>query len=122
MKRVNHKTFTMGSGNHEVSYRLRDSLDNHGTHNMTNQKRVELEMVNLFSDGQLQAASNEMVTYYIGKREYTCFEIEALDTFQGWKEKGYHVKRGEKAITDIKLYQGYGWRKYYFFSASQVTR
>lgn len=113
---------TIGSGKYEVNYRGRKSGENGYNHNMKNADRVQLEAINLLSMGIIEPASDLMKEYFIGSKVYICREPEALDTFQGWKEKGYHVKRGQKAITEIKLYQGYGWKKYYFFSQSQVSR
>lgn len=118
-KQVNHKTFYMGTGNAQVAYSLRDGGE---SHTMTNEKRVLLHRIELMADGQLSPVSNELKKYNIGKREYICHEPEMIDTFQGWKKRGFYVKRGQKAITFLKLYAGYGWKEYHFFSQSQVAR
>ena len=91
-------------------------------HIMTNEKRIMKEAIRLMADGQTQPASDELKTYYIGKHVYICLEPEKIDTFYGWKQKGYHVKKGQKHITYLDLTCGRSWKTYYFFSASQVTR
>lgn len=113
-----HKMTKTGNGKHEVIYTLRD--DNNETRNMTNEKRIMLERITLMAAEIIQPAGDTINQYLIGKRAYFCREPEQIDTFQGWKKRGYHVKRGEHAITELKLWNGC-WRPYKFFAASQVA-
>ena len=114
-----HKMMRTGTGRHEVIYTLRD--DSKETRNMTNEKRVLLERITLMAAEIIQPADDTVKEFLVGKRAYYCREPEELNTFAGWKAKGYHVKRGEHAITEIKLWSGC-WRTYKMFSASQVAR
>lgn len=113
---------TMGSGKNQVNYRGRKSGEHGYNHNVTNADRVQLEAINLLACNEIQPASDEMKEYYIGAKVYICLEPETIDTFQGWKDRGYHVMRGQKAITEVKLYTRNGWKPYKFFSQSQVAR
>lgn len=117
-----HITKTIGTGRNQVSYRIADMGEGGDAHIMTNEKRIMKEAIRLMADGQTQPASDELKTYYIGKHVYICLEPEKIDTFYGWKQKGYHVKKGQKHITYLDLTCGRSWKTYYFFSASQVTR
>ena len=119
---MNHRIKTIGTGKNQVSYRIADMGEGNNSHVMTNERRIMKERIRLLADGYLQPVSDELKQYFIGRYAYICSEPEQIDTFYGWKQKGYHVKRGEKAITELELTAGRSWRKYYFFSASQVAR
>lgn len=110
-----------GCGKYKVLYRGRKSGEHGFNHNVKNSDRVFLESITLMSLEMIEPTSDALETYYIGSKVYICREPEKIDTYMGWKEKGFHVKKGQKAITKIKLYQGYGWKEYSFFSRSQVT-
>lgn len=113
----------MGQGLNQVTYRITDSNEG-DTHNMTNEKRVLKERIYLLANEYIKPADNEMKQYYVGNKLYICLTPEEIDTYQGWKRKGYHVMRGQEAITSIKLYNGRSrsWKEYCFFSQSQVAR
>lgn len=117
-----HRIKTIGTGKNMVSYRIADMGEGNDAHIMTNEKRIMKERIRLLSDGEIKPVSDELKQYYIGKHVYFCLEPENIDTFYGWKQKGYHVKKGQKAITYLDLTCGRSWKKYYFFAASQVTR
>lgn len=119
---MSHRIKTIGTGINQVSYRIADMGEGNDAHIMTNSKRIMKERIRLLAEGQTKPVSDELKTYYIGKHVYICLEPEELDTFYGWKQKGYHVKKGEKAITYLDLTAGRSWKKYYFFTASQVIR
>lgn len=117
-----HKIKTIGTGKNMVSYRLADMGEGNDSHIMTNAKRIMKERIRLLSDNQLSPVSDELKSYYIGKHVYFCLEPEEIDTYIGWKQKGYHVMKGQKAITFLELTCGRSWKKYNFFAASQVAR
>lgn len=120
-KKVNHRMRTWGRGDHQVRFRITDSNEG-DTHNMTNNKRVMKERIRLLAEEYINPINDEFIECYIGNKLYICLTPEEIDTFQGWKKKGYHVRRGQEAITAINLYNGRKWKEYYFFSQSQVCR
>lgn len=117
-----HKIRTIGTGDNMVTFRIADMGEGNDAHIMNNEKRIMKERIRLLADGQTKPISNELKTYYIGKHVYFCLEPEEIDTYVGWKKKGFHVIKGQKAITYIDLTCRRSWKRYNFFAASQVSR
>lgn len=117
-----HREKTIGTGNNAVTYRIADMGEGNDAHIMTNQKRIMKERIRLLAEGTLLPVSDELKQYYIGRYAYICHEPEEIATFLEWKKRGYHVRKGQKAITYLDLTCGRSWKKYHFFSASQVAR
>ena len=72
---------------------------------MTNAMIILDESVRLMNEGVL-AGTGEFVT--IENEDGTKRQLEmpeAIHTFNGWKERGYAVKKGEKAIAKFTIWK-----------------
>lgn len=72
---------------------------------MTNAMIILDESVRLMDEGVLKG-TGEYVT--VENKDGTTKQLEmpeAIHTFQGWKERGYSVKKGEKAIAKFPIWK-----------------
>lgn len=72
---------------------------------MTNEMIILEESVRLMNEGVL-AGTGKFVT--VENKDGTKKQLEmpeAIHTFNGWKERGYAVKKGEKAIAKFTIWK-----------------
>jgi len=72
----------------------------------------------------IQKANQEIITQEATFKGYN-YDGNNLNTFEGWREKGYVVKRGQKAFIKTHLFtQGKNRRKIleYLFTDKQVEK
>lgn len=118
------KSRTIGTKENTVTTWKRSRGEGGYNHNLTNRAKVLEERILLAAYGEIGWQDEETQTFYIGQNAYMCRTPEEIDTFQGWKNRGYYVKRGQKAISELKLWSGAAGlsKPYYFFAASQVAK
>lgn len=68
---------------------------------MCNEEILFRERVQLAKDGKLGTTGREV----IHPDGFKCEEPEQIHTYSVWKQLGYSVKKGEKAITKIPIWK-----------------
>lgn len=65
---------------------------------------ILLEQIRLYNDGILEGTGRKVrVLFQEGYKDIE--EIEPIHTYQYWKNHGYQVQKGEKAITQIMIWK-----------------
>lgn len=71
---------------------------------MTNEQIIFIESVKLMEQGILKGTGQKIVVEYDeGKKELDV--PEPIHTYQAWKNLGYQVKKGEKAIAKFTIWK-----------------
>lgn len=71
---------------------------------MTNEMIILMEQIRLYDEGILTGTGRKLkVTFNDGVKEIE--EIEPIHTYQYWKNHGFQVQKGEKAITQIMIWK-----------------
>ena len=71
---------------------------------MTNEMIILMEQIRLYNKGTLKGTGRTVrVLFQDGYREIE--EIEPIHTYQYWKNHGFQVQKGEKAITQIMIWK-----------------
>ena len=71
---------------------------------MTNQMIILAASFQLMEQGILQGSGHK-VTVQGADGEIELEAPEAIHTYQRWKELGYQVRKGEKAITSLRIWK-----------------
>lgn len=74
---------------------------------MTNAEIIARECEDLMKNGVLQVAGNLAVTIPGSDEEIEIPYPEEIHTLQGWKVRGYAVKKGEKAVAKFAIWIPY---------------
>lgn len=72
---------------------------------MTNEKIILLESVKLMKEGVLKPTDEKIIVEYEGGRKEELQVPEPIHTFNGWKERGYSVKKGEKSKIKFAIWK-----------------
>lgn len=104
---------------------------------MTNADIIFSERMNLMNEGKIKSTGRKLIVEINGEKQ-EIEEPEQIHTYQIWKELGYQVQKGQKAITQITIWkftpakdqdnqmleeEGKMFlKKASFFSASQVEK
>lgn len=104
---------------------------------MTNADIIFSERLNLMKEGKIKSTGRTLIVEVNGEKQ-EIEEPEQIHTYQIWKELGYQVQKGQKAVAKILIWkfkpakdqegqmleeEGDMFRKMAsFFSASQVEK
>ncbi len=72
---------------------------------MTNQQIIFNEAIKLMEDGIIGSTGKTMEIEYEDGSKHTINEPEPIHTFAGWKNMGYQVIRGQKAIASFPIWK-----------------
>ena len=72
---------------------------------MTNTMIILMNQVQLQEQGVLKFTGNIDVIYDAEGNETEIQEIQPIHTYNGWKMRGYKVKKGEKAIAKFPIWK-----------------
>ena len=72
---------------------------------MTNEQIIMNVRLQLLEKGILQSTGRQFELIDNDGNKKLLDEPEQIHTYIAWKERGYQVKRGEKAIVDIKIWK-----------------
>ena len=100
---------------------------------MTNEMIIFGESQKLAKDGIIAYTGKEIVMVDSDGKEFVVKETEPIHTYNAWKELGFQVKKGEKAIASFTIWKykkneeedeagKMFMKKASFFKTSQVER
>ena len=72
---------------------------------MTNAMIILAESVRLMEEGKIGTTGRYIVVQDAEGNEKRLMEPEAIHTFQGWKSRGYIVRKGEHAIASFTIWK-----------------
>lgn len=72
---------------------------------MTNTMIITTEQVRLQQEGILKYTGRTIVGLNLAGEEVEVPEIQPIHTYNGWKARGYKVKKGEKAIAKFPIWK-----------------
>lgn len=72
---------------------------------MTNAMIIFMNQVQLQEDGILKFTGNTVTMCDEEGNESEVYEIQPIHTYNGWKVRGYRVKKGEKAIAKFPIWK-----------------
>jgi len=72
---------------------------------MTNEMAIFMEQMRLMKEGMIKATGRKVLALNAAGEEVLVDEPEAIHTFLHWKELGYCVRKGEKAVTKIVIWK-----------------
>ena len=72
---------------------------------MTNTMIILANQIQLQEEGLLKFTGNTTVVYDAEGNEREIEEIQPIHTYNGWKARGYRVKKGEKAIAKFPIWK-----------------
>lgn len=72
---------------------------------MTNAMIIFVNQLQLQEEGILKFTGNTTVVYDEEGNETEIQEIQPIHTYNGWKARGYKVKKGEKAIAKFPIWK-----------------
>lgn len=78
---------------------------------MTNAMIIELNKLELQKQGILKYTGRTVHGLNLAGEEVELPEIQPIHTFNGWKSRGFRVKRGEHAIAKFPIWKYTGKRK-----------
>lgn len=71
---------------------------------MTNEQIIMKEKIDLLKEGKIKTTGRILTIPLADGSVVQIPETEQIHTFQGWKERGYLVRKGEKAITKFAVW------------------
>lgn len=72
---------------------------------MTNAQIVMAEQFRLMEEGIIGTTGRELTFVDDAGNETSCMEPEAIHTFATWKQLGYKVKKGSKAVAQFPIWK-----------------
>lgn len=76
---------------------------------MTNAEIIFTESQRLMEEGVIGTTGRKFIATVVNadgdQEENEFFEPEPIHTYAGWKERGYQVRRGEKAIAQFTIWK-----------------
>lgn len=72
---------------------------------MTNEKIILLESTKLMKEGVLKPTNEKIIVEYEDGKKEELQIPEQIHTFNGWKERGYSVKKGEKSKIKFAIWK-----------------
>ena len=72
---------------------------------MTNEMIINAESMKLMKEGKIKPTGRMLKAELEDGTEIEIPEPEAIHTFRGWKDRGYVVRKGEKAVAKFKVWK-----------------
>lgn len=72
---------------------------------MTNEKIIFIESQKLAEAGKINYTGRTFKAVNMAGEEVEYKETEAIHTFQAWKEQGFSVKKGSKAVAQFPIWK-----------------
>ena len=72
---------------------------------MKNEMIILLQQVELQKEGILNFTGRKIKSVDLSGEIVEIDEIQPIHTYRGWKERGFQVKKGEKAIAKFPIWQ-----------------
>ncbi len=72
---------------------------------MTNEQIIENAKQELLQQGLLKPTGKTLTARLEDGSEIQMPEAEEIHTFEAWKSRGYHVRKGEKAVTRLSIWK-----------------
>ena len=71
---------------------------------MTNQEIILREQINLMKEGKI-GSTGRMIKIILDKQEMIIKEPEPIHTYATWKQLGYQVQKGQKAVASFMIWK-----------------
>lgn len=72
---------------------------------MTNAEMIFIESQKLAEEGKIGYTGRTFKALNMAGEEVDVKETEAIHTYQTWKDMGYQVQKGQKAVTKIRIWK-----------------
>ena len=72
---------------------------------MTNEQIIFSESQRLAKEGVIQYTGREFTAVAADGTKFTVKETEPIHTYNTWKEMGYQVKKGQKAVAQFTIWK-----------------
>lgn len=73
---------------------------------MTNAMIIEMEKIRLLTEGVLHYTGRTVEVYNVAlARVEEGAEIQPIHTYQGWRARGYQVRKGQKAVAQFPIWK-----------------